>query len=103
MIILIVGIAGCSTVYTFLKMSKEQKISNIKQWLKFAVVEAEKVLGSGTGQLKLRYVYDLAVKQFPWIVSFVTFEIFSVWVDDALEWMNQQISENKAINSYVKD
>jgi hypothetical protein len=87
--------------YNFGKQDKETKIANIKQWIKLAVVEAEKALGSGTGQLKLRYVYDLAVKQFPWIVTLVTFEIFSGWVDEALDWMKAQLEQNKATNGYV--
>ncbi len=87
--------------YNFGKQDKETKIANIKQWLKLAVVEAEKALGSGTGQLKLRYVYDLAVKQFPWIVTLVTFEIFSGWVDEALDWMRDQLKQNSAIEGYT--
>lgn len=93
----LVGIMG----YNFGKQDKETKIANIKQWLKFAVIEAEKALGSGTGQLKLRYVYDLAVKQFPWIVTLVTFEIFSGWVDEALDWMRDQLKRNSAIEGYI--
>ena len=93
----LVGIMG----YNFGKQDKETKIANIKQWLKFAVIEAEKALGSGTGQLKLRYVYDLAVKQFPWIVTLVTFEIFSGWVDEALDWMRDQLKQNSAIEGYT--
>ena len=31
---------------------------NIKEWLLYAVVEAEKNLGSKTGKIKLRQVYD---------------------------------------------
>ena len=88
--------------YNFGKQDKETKIANIKQWLKLAVVEAEKALGSGTGQLKLRYVYDLAVKQFPWIVTLVTFEVFSGWVDEALDWMRDQLKQNATIDEYVK-
>jgi hypothetical protein len=93
----LVGIMG----YNFGKQDKETKIANIKQWLKLAVVEAEKALGSGTGQLKLRYVYDLAVKQFPWIVTLVTFEIFSGWDDEALDWMREQLKQNSAIEGYT--
>lgn len=100
-IIILVVIAGVS-IYNFAKLDKATKIANIKQWLKFAVVEAEKALGGGTGQLKLRYVYDLAVKQFPWIVTLVTFEIFSGWVDEALDWMKVQLEQNKAIDGYIK-
>ena len=38
---------------------------NVKEWLLWAVTQAEQYLGSGTGALKLRYVYDLAVEAFP--------------------------------------
>ena len=100
-IIILLAIVGLG-VYKFIKLDKETKIANIKQWLKLAVVEAEKALGSGTGQLKLRYVYDLAVKQFPWIVTLVTFEIFSGWVDEALDWMRDQLKQNSAIDEYTK-
>lgn len=101
-LIIIIALIGLS-VYHFANLDKEQKIANVKEWLKLAVVEAEKFLGGGTGQLKLRYVYDLAVKQFPWIVTLVTFEIFSGWVDEALDWMKEQIEQNKAINNYVNN
>lgn len=86
----------------FLKLSNEQKVQNIKEWLKLAVVEAEKALGAGTGQLKLRYVYDLAVKQFPFIVQFVPFGVFSTWVDEALQWMNKQLQGNDKIKEYTE-
>lgn len=99
--LIILAIMCGIAVYRFSKLDREKKIANIKQWLKLAVIEAEKVLGGGTGQLKLRYVYDLAVKQFPWIVALVSFEIFSSWVDEALEWMKQQLEQNKAISGYV--
>jgi hypothetical protein len=85
-----------------IKLDKAQKIANVKEWLKWAVVEAEKALGSGTGQLKLRYVYDLAISQFPWIVSFISFEMFSGWVDEALEWMKGQL-DNSKINKYINE
>lgn len=100
--IIIVAVAAAGGVYYFIKLPKEKRISNIKEWLKYAVVEAEKALGSGTGQLKLRMVYDMAVKQFPWIVNLVPFETFSAWVDEALEWMNKQLEANKATQEYVE-
>ena len=37
----------------------------IKEWLKWAVTQAECYIGGGKGELKLRDVYDLAVQQFP--------------------------------------
>lgn len=74
----------------------------IKEWLKWAVTEAESYLGSGTGELKLRYVYDMAVKQFPIIKYIIPFSVFSAWVDEALVWMRQQIDANAKIAEYVE-
>ena len=92
-----------ATIVGFIKLPNEKKIENLKEWLKWAVVIAEKELGSGTGQLKLREVYNMAVAQFPWIVSFITFEIFSQYVDEALEWMKQQLESNGAIATYINE
>lgn len=74
----------------------------IKEWLKWAVTEAESYLGSGTGELKLRYVYDMAVKQFPIIKYILPFSVFDAWVDEALVWMRQQIDGNAKIAEYVE-
>lgn len=99
--IIIVIIALITGIIWFIKLPNSKKVANLKEWLKLAVVEAEKTLGNGTGQLKLRYVYDQAVKQFPWVVSLVSFETFSLWVDEALDWMEQELEQNKKIDSYA--
>lgn len=99
--IIIVLIAVIIEITAFAKLSRKKKVENIKEWLKLAVVEAEKTLGEGTGQLKLRYVYNQAVTQFPWIASLVSFETFSAWVDEALEWMEKQLEQNQAITNYI--
>ena len=78
------------------------KINTVKEWLKIAVVEAEKNLGSGTGQLKLRQVYNLAITKFPWIGQIIKFETFSEWVDEALVWMRDELSKNDAIKNYIE-
>ena len=104
LIIAILAIAVVASIIWFVKLPSATKISNLKEWLKFAVVEAEKALGAGTGQLKLRMVYDMVVKnvQFSWVASLVSFDTFSGWVDEALDWMKKQLSENKAAESYVE-
>lgn len=89
-------------VRKFLGLPTEQQLDNLKEWLKWAVTQAEKELGSGTGQLKLRMVYDLAVEKFPWLVRLVPFEEFSMWVDEALLWLNKQLESNKSIINLVK-
>ena len=68
-----------------------------KNWLVWAVAEAEAVLGSKTGQLKLRYVYDLAVVRFPIMSKVLPFAIFSKLVDAALDVMRDMIENNSSI------
>ena len=65
-----------------------------KNWLVWAVAEAEAVLGSKTGQLKLRYVYDLAVARFPIAAKLIPFTVFSKMVDTALDIMRDMIENN---------
>ena len=90
-------------VVQFVRSPSDKQIENLKEWLKLAVTEAEAALGSGTGQLKLREVYDMAVEKFPWVGEFITFETFSTWVDEALEWMNNQLESNDKVKAYVVD
>ena len=87
--------------YKFASIPTAQQIANIKEWLKYAVTVSEKELGGGTGQLKLRMVYDMAVAKFSWIIKVITFEEFSKWVDDALTWLREQLDSNKAISNIV--
>lgn len=66
-----------------------------------AVTTAEKELGGGTGQLKLRYVYDLFVNRYPVAAKVVPFETFSTWVDEALEDMKNMLKSNVAAREFV--
>lgn len=72
-------------------------LMGFKNWLVWAVAEAEKMLGGGTGQLKLRYVYDLAVIRFPIVSKVIPFSMFSKLVDAALAVMNDMIVNNTSI------
>ena len=73
----------------------------VKEWLKYAVSIAEKDLGSGTGQLKLRQVYDMFIDKFPAFSSILPFPIFSKMVDTALEWMEIQLNSNANFKNVV--
>lgn len=79
----------------------DKKLACLREWLMFAVIEAEKAYKSGTGAIKLRYVYDLAITKFKWIPRLLTFDMFSKMVDDALEWMRVQLESNKNVKDYV--
>lgn len=92
--------AGYS-VYVFAKRPRTEQLKSVKEWMLWAVTKAEKELGSGTGKLKLRYVYDMFIAKFPWLGKVVSFEMVSMMVDDALEEMRVMLETNKAVNEYV--
>lgn len=75
---------------------------NIKEWLLYAVVEAEKELGSKTGKIKLRQVYDWFVNTFPIMSKLISFNAFSSLVDMALDEMEKLLATNPTIKEYVE-
>lgn len=72
-----------------------------KEWLLGAVTEAEKELGSKTGKLKLRIVYDMFIVKFPIFSKIITFDEFSDMVDEVLVEMRKIINTNTAVYNYV--
>ena len=74
-----------------------------KEWLRWCVTVAENELGKSTGQPKLRMVYDMFIEKFPVFSSILPFNIFSKWVDVALEWMREQIDKNEAIKAFTEN
>lgn len=78
-------------------------VNGFKNWLVWAVTEAERLFGSKTGKLKLRYAYELAIERFPMIAKFIPFAVFSKMVDGALDIMRDMIENNKNIADAIKD
>lgn len=95
---LIIGGIIAVIAVAYLMINQKKKII---EWLKFAVTEAEKLLGEKTGQLKLRQVYDWFVEKFPVVAAFLPFRVFSSWVDVALETMRRWLEDNKNVANYV--
>ena len=91
------------TVRRFIGLPTEEQIAAVKEWLLWAVIQAEKDLGSGTGKLKLRQVYDLFVTKFPWVAKHISFTSFSIWVDEALIEMKKLLETNAYINMFVQE
>lgn len=89
-------------IYNFIKMPKADQFEAVKEWLLWAVAEAEKLYGSGTGVLKLRYVYDLFLSRFKELEYFITFDEFSKMVDDSLIGFKDLLEKNEKINNYVE-
>ena len=97
----VVGVIGFG-IYQFIKLEKDKQLEIVKEWLLLAVVEAEKKLGGGTGQIKLRYVYDMFIEKFKFLALMITFEQFSVMVDMALDKMRLMLSSNEKLKDYVE-
>lgn len=93
--------AGGYAVYVFVKMPSDKQLNKVREWLLYAVTKAEKELGGGTGQIKLRYVYDMFVARFTWLARVISFEAFSIMVDEALERMKKMLESNKAMQTLV--
>lgn len=96
----LVGALG-TVVFHFFKQPSKKQLEQIKQWLIFVTLEAEKQFQSGTGQIKLRFVYDAFLTKFKWISFFMSFETFSLLVDEALKEMKDMLSKNKAVENLV--
>lgn len=102
-IVALAALGACAgfAIYSFVKMPSEKQLNKVREWLLYAVTVAEKELGAGTGKLKLRYVYDMFVQRFGWLAKAITFEMFSIMVDEALEKMKTMLSDNKDIQKLV--
>jgi hypothetical protein len=103
-IVLILAVITLAVLYVrkFYGMPTEEQVSKIKEWLLYAVILAEKEFKNGTGALKLRYVWNLFVEKYPAVARVITFEMFSLWVDEALEQMKHLLATNKDIACYVE-
>lgn len=88
-------------VTTFAALPTEKQLAKVREWLLWAVVQAEAELGGGTGKLKLRSVYDLFLQRFPQLAFLISFERFSKLVDEALEEMREMLEQNEAVKALV--
>lgn len=90
------------SIFVFIKMPNNQQLNQIGEWLLYAVTIAEKELGSGTGQVKLRYVYDMFISKFGFLATKITFEAFSIMVDEALDKFRDLLNKNEKVKNFVE-
>jgi hypothetical protein len=99
------AVIGCASaaIYKFIGLPNDKQKEKIKEWLVWACVEAEKALQSGTGQLKLREVWNkfCQIPAFSAIAKIITFDEFSAWVTDALKTAKEMLVKNKNLAAYV--
>ena len=96
-----IAVVGGYFICVFLKMPKDAQLARVREWLLYAVTQAEKELGGGTGKLKLRYVYDMFIDRFDMLSEVVSFEAFSLLVDEVLEEFRDLLEKNDSIANYV--
>lgn len=95
------GVVSAAAAYNFMNRPSEELLLKFTEWLLYAVAEAEKELGGGTGQLKLRYVYNKAMATFPKVIKYISFEKFSELVDIALDKFKEMLKTNPKLQQYV--
>lgn len=95
-------VSAILAIFKFVKSGSAKQLDNVLQWLVYATSLAEKELGSGTGRLKLRWVYDQFLVKFPWLARVISFDTFSILVDKALKQTNSLLESNSAIRDFVK-
>ena len=98
---ILLAIIVVAVVVAFTMAYKLFGISKIKSWLLWAVTQAEKEFGGGTGKLKLAYVYDMFIAKFPKLQAIVPFTVFSALVDEALVLMREMLKNDK-IQAFVE-
>ena len=100
--IIALSIGAVIGIIIIVYLCKNQK-DKVIEWLKYAVAEAERLLGDGTGQLKLRLVYDWFVQKFPAVAAVVPFKVFSAWTDVALSTMKHWLEVGNPIGDYIME
>ena len=91
------------SIYKFAGLPTAEQKEKIMAWLLYAVTKAEAEFGSGTGQAKLHYVYNMFIDKFPVAAKCIAFEAFSTMVDQALEEMRKMLQDNKKIATLVDE
>ncbi len=94
-LLILFAIAAVATLI-YIAIKEPQRI---KQWLVWACAQAELALGSGTGMLKLREVYDMFITQYPVFSKLIPFSLFQKWTEEALlvfkEWLESNATAQK--------
>ncbi len=90
-------------IYKWFKKPTSEQMRQVQEWLLYAVAKAEEMLGSGTGELKLRYVYDMFLVKFPAIAIFISFDDFSIMVEKALQKFEELIQTNDKIKALYEE
>lgn len=99
---LIGGVIGCLFAVIAGKLS-EDNMSTVRNWLWYAIFQAEMTYGGKTGEVKLQSVYNKFVMVFPKLAKKINFNTFSNLVDEILENVNTVINDNEAVQKILQE
>lgn len=94
-IVVVIAIIGLMVLY---KLGKKDTVKKIVLAL---VVQAEKTLGSGTGELKYAMVIDAIYNKLPFILRFLfTKKELDTFIEEAVSKMKELLSKGVTLTGY---
>lgn len=81
-------------IMAFIKMSPENRRGTINKILYALAVEAERLYGSKTGEVKKKQVIAWFYERYKWLSFFMTEEELSMLIDDVVESLNEWLQSN---------
>ena len=99
--IVILFVLLCAITYVSYLMYTQQT-HKLQKWLLLAVSIAEQELKSGTGKLKLEFVYDMFKARFSWLHLVMPRSTFERLVDIALDEMRHLLETNYDVATVIK-
>lgn len=89
------GAFGGIKAYLFVKLSPDDQMAKIKEMIYSLVLEAEKLLGSSTGEAKFAQVISWIYERFPFdLVKLISQEQLKELIEDAVTRMKEYFEKN---------
>lgn len=91
---LIAAVILAAFVLFFIKSTPEKRYGIINQILYALAVEAERLYGGKTGQIKKKQVVAWFYARYKWLSFFVTEAQINEWIDNVVDAMNEWLESN---------
>ena len=103
MLIISLGLFGIGILREFRRRPIDEQKQTVQEWLVWAVAWAEKALGGGEGERKLKLVYGWFQKRFPSMAMLIDFDEFKGMVDFALRQLQDFFEDDNILDMLVKE
>lgn len=81
-------------IVAFINMSPEKRRGTINKILYALAVEAERLYGGKTGEVKKKQVIAWFYERYKWMSFFITEEELSFWIDEVVDSLNDWLQSN---------